>query len=248
MRAGGYDLISLNELNGVDASRLRELGREWGFAHAELLSKSPYRVGLLSRHPMRVQVAERGAPFAHGLLCVEVLALTLCITHLNPHDVQRRLREAREIAQRVPATRPFVLAGDLNTLSALDRAAHESAALVRTIRQGPHASALSRKFLDVSGGQIDYSPMQALLETPLHDVGAGSGPTVPTRVNADKMHFAQLRLDYLLVNERLLWACGQAGRLHAVVLRDESTDGLSDHFPLTLSFSLPFNANASDLG
>jgi len=87
---------------------------------------------------------------------------------------------------------------------------------------------------------MDYSPMQALLDAPLHDVGAESGPTVPTRINADKMHFAQLRLDYVLINERLHAACGEQGkRLRAVVLRDERCQGLSDHFPLSLSFALP---------
>ena len=78
--------------------------------------------------------------------------MTVCLTHLNPHDVERRLGEvtltltltltltrtltltlnpnpnpnlgeARAIVQRVPRDRPFLLAGDLNTLSGLDRAA-----------------------------------------------------------------------------------------------------------------------------
>ena len=54
------------------------------------------------------------------------------------------------------------------------------------------------------------------------------------------MHFAQLRLDYVLINERLHAACGEQGkRLRAVVLRDERCHGLSDHFPVSLSFALP---------
>ena len=111
---------------------------------------------------------------------------------------------------------------------------------MQVIRDGPHAATLSKKFLSGGRGSIDYSPMQALLDAPLHDVGAESGPTVPTRINADKMHFAQLRLDYVLINERLRAACGEQGkRLRAVVLRDERCHGLSDHFPVSLSFALP---------
>lgn len=240
VRTGGYDLVSLNELNGINEGRLSQLGREWGFEHAKLLRKSPYHIGLLSKHPLRLLATVTGSQFAHGLLCVEVLNMTVCLTHLNPHDVRRRLGEARAIAQRVPRDRPFLLAGDLNTLSGLDRAAHESVTLAQVIRDGPHAAALSKKFLSGGRGSIDYSPMQALLDAPLHDVGAESGPTVPTRINADKMHFAQLRLDYVLVNERLHAACGEQGkRLRAVVLRDERCHGLSDHFPVSLSFALP---------
>ena len=239
VRAGGYDLVTLNELNGIGADQLRAMARRWGFSHSELLQKSHYHIGLLSLHPLRLKAKDVGAQFAHGLLCVDVLSLTLCLTHLNPHDVRRRLGEARAIAQRVPSERAFLLAGDLNTLSALDQAAHERAGLAQLIRNGPHAAALSRKFLDGTQGRIDYSPMQALLEAPLHDVGVDSGPTVPTRINADRMHFAQLRLDYLLVNERMRASCGQAEGLRAAVVRDERTDGLSDHFPLTLSFAVP---------
>ena len=166
--------------------------------------------------------------------------MTVCLTHLNPHDVRRRLDEARAIAQRVPRDRPFLLAGDLNTLSVLDRAAHESASLAQVIRDGPHAAALSKKFLSGARGSIDYAPMQALLDAPLHDVGTDSGATVPTRINADRMHFAELRLDYVLVNERLRAACGGQGQhLRAVVLRDERCNGLSDHFPVSLSFAVP---------
>lgn len=242
VRTGGYDLVSLNELNGIDEGRLGQLGREWGFAHAALLRKSPYHLGLLSKHPLRVLSAARETAdhFAHGMLCAEVLNMTLCVTHLNPHDVRRRLGEARTIAQRVTRDRPFLLAGDLNTLSGLDRAAHDNVTLAQVIRAGPHAAPLSRKFLAGGRNSIDYSPMQALLDASLHDVGAESGPTVPTTINADKMHFANLRLDYILVNERLHAACGQQGkRLRAVVLRDQRCNRLSDHFPVSLSFALP---------
>ena len=35
-----------------------------------------------------------------GTAGVEVLNMTVCLTHLNPHDVRRRLDEARAIARR----------------------------------------------------------------------------------------------------------------------------------------------------
>ena len=58
---------------------LKPQGREWGFAHAALLRKSPYHLGLLSKHPLRVLSAARETAdhFAHGMLCAEVLNVTL---------------------------------------------------------------------------------------------------------------------------------------------------------------------------
>ena len=73
---------------------------------------------------------------------------------------------------------------------------------------------------------------------------------VPTSINADHMHFAQLRLDYALASKGLIEAseasaCPAAAAggaaagnhaLHAAPLRDERTNALSDHFPLLVTF------------
>ena len=81
--------------------------------------------------------------------------------------------------------------------------------------------------------------MRQLLDGHLHDVGADGGHSVPTAVNADKMHFTRLRLDYCLVNEPLLSSCGgQRGRLVGKVLRDNESSLLSDHFPLEILIDL----------
>ena len=98
--------------------------------------------------------------------------------------------------------------------------------------------------------------MKVLLDAPLTDIGAvysgrdlassGSQITVPTSINADHMHFAQLRLDYALASKGLIEASEAAaacakdaakeGALHAAPLRDDRTNSLSDHFPLLVTF------------
>ena len=167
-----------------------------------------------------------------------MLGISLCLTHLNPHDVRRRAKEARAIVKYAPPDRPFVLVGDLNTLSSLDAAEHRAHGLTQKIRAGPFAKPLRKKFLDESGAQVDYTPMQVLLEAPLTDIGATDGGySVPTTINADKMHFATLRLDYCLVNEALLAQCSARRRqVKARLVRDARTDALSDHFPLEVVF------------
>ena len=56
----------------------------------------------------QVTVRDRGALWAHGLLCARVLNTSLCVTHLNPHSGRSRLQEARASARRVlEAVRPL---------------------------------------------------------------------------------------------------------------------------------------------
>ena len=115
---------------------------------------------------------------------------------------------------------PFVLVGDLNTLSPLDKAEHDAAGLTQKIRSGPYAKQLSKKFLTKAKTAVDYTPMQLLLDAPLTDVGArGGGHSVPTSINADHMHFATLRLDYCLVNDAFVEAasCASHDKVRAVL-------------------------------
>jgi len=245
VRDGKYDVLTMNELNGFDEASLAQLGKRCGVPHSLLLSKSAYRLGILSRHPLELLVAEKAKPFAHGMLCARVLGVALCVTHLNPHDVRRRADEARAIVKRMvtDATAPVMLLGDLNTLSSLDREAHVAADLPARIRGGPYAKQLGKKFLDHARKRVDYTPMQVLLDAPLRDVGSGGGHSVPTSINADHMHFATLRLDYCLVNEPMLQSCGgQRDDLRATLVRDQRTEKLSDHYPLAVGFHAPSSA------
>ena len=120
-----------------------------------------------------------------------------------------------------------------------NRHEHQSSNLVDVINRGPFATSLGRKFLDEQRMRVNYAPMQALLDGPLYDVGANGGHTVPTALNADRMHFTKLRLDYCLVNEPLLDHCGgQRGQLTSCVVRDNKSSNLSDHFPLLINVIL----------
>lgn len=233
LRGGAYDVVTLNELNGFDSAKLRAWGARCGLPHSQLLAKSAYHLGILSRHPLTVVKAETGSPWAHGLLCVRVLGLQLCVTHLNPHDSTKRTAEARRIVSGLPRREGFMLMGDLNTLSPLDESAHAAAGLLEQVGHGPYARQLSRKFLERGGTRIDYRPMETLLRGGLHDVGVDGGHSVPTKINADHMHFAMLRLDYCLVNAHLRERCGAGAHApHAQLVRNGETDALSDHYPL----------------
>jgi exonuclease III len=52
--------------------------------------------------------------------------------------------------------------------------------------------------------------------------------SVPTLINADAMHAAEMRLDYALASRALSDACAASSWL----ARDRESEQLSDHYPL----------------
>jgi endonuclease/exonuclease/phosphatase family metal-dependent hydrolase len=78
--------------------------------------------------------------------------------------------------------------------------------------------------------------MQRLLDAGLTDLGAAveERHAVPTAVNADKMHAARMRLDYMLANAALAPAAGPARPLHTA-----DTDRLSGHYPIECVLRTP---------
>ena len=153
IRDGNFDIVTLNELNGFSEEKLNSFGSKCGLPYTQLLSKSAYKLGILSKHEITPHSHERGPEFAHGLLCVEVLDVVLCVAHLNPHDSRRRVHEAKRILTKhakpqMDSNKGFLLVGDLNTLSPLDKAHHELAGLTSKIRTGPYAKPLGKKFLN----------------------------------------------------------------------------------------------------
>ena len=200
----GVDVATFNELNGWSDSTFARLARSWGFGYSTLLETGTgYHLGLASRHPIVVEAASNQPPFHHGYLLVQVGGLRICVVHLSPSSAAHRLIEARELLRlerRTAARRPFLLFGDLNTLSPLDAAEHEASALVSALAA---EESLTRKFLtrnrpagtaatlagadatatqDVAAVElrvaapppdlaIDYAPMRELLEGGLVDAG-----------------------------------------------------------------------------
>ena len=230
LKQQAYDVVGLNELNGWNQlPGIHQLAQDWGYPHAELFvtEGSPRFVGVLSRHPIKLaETCE--VSFNHGLLHVVICGVNYLVTHLTPVDTASRERETAVLAEMVSATsQALVLMGDMNTLSILDHEEHATSGLTDVLRRDP---ALRRKFL-INDQEINYRPMQQLLEAGLTDLGATvqAAYSVPTAANRDKAHAARMRLDYILVNEAFL---GQRSEVQVRILHNEEVDTLSDHYPV----------------
>ena len=190
---GAALVVAFNELNGFDGTRFGARMREWGrFAHSAFLAApTGYHLGLASDLPLSRVRRHRGeaSPFHHGMLRATVGGgggggggLVAAVVHLSPRSAVARLAEVRELLRlrgadaaqsERGAAAPWVLLGDLNSLST-DDAAHYAeegtgsgsggadgggGATLRALRSTP---SLRRKFL-APGGEVDYAPFDALV-------------------------------------------------------------------------------------
>ena len=186
----GADVVALNELNHWDESDLASMASRSG-CHSSFLgraSRSGYHVGVLLRDPAaRVVEMNSSAPFHHALLLVraclpaggtDCVDTIVAVTHGNPHSAMARRDEMAAIAQRAEAFArqgvPFVVLGDLNTLSPHDRAHLERPAVARALAATPR---LRQKFLDNADAASvgapaapDFEPMQRLHASGLREV------------------------------------------------------------------------------
>lgn len=225
MMKQSYDIVGFNEMNGWTAEEFQRCAGSWGYPHTCLLETkiSPYFIGVAAKWPI-VTLARSASPFYHGMLHVKINGVHFLLTHMSPEDSRHREQEAAEIARRLHhITEPAVVMGDLNTLSPADREHYERVGLPQRLNAKP---SLLRKYM--VDGQINFRPMEILLEAGLKDTYEGAFQySVPTRINGDPMHAAGVRLDYILANVAL-----QALRPQSRIVRDEEVDTLSDHYPV----------------
>src|SRR5690625_542813 len=221
-----YDVIGLNELNDWDANKLQTHAKEWGYDHSVVfeMETSPYYVGFLSKTPIEI-IRKDEENFYHGLLHVKTKGTHFLIAHLTPFESSYREKETKQIAEFVQAIKePTVVMGDMNTLSPLDDAHYQREKLAERLAKG---KILSKQLL--KNGEINYQPMNTLLEAGLYDIGFTGEftSTFPTPLEHDLTKAVIRRIDYILANAEFM-------KRHpiATVIKDSEVEAISDHYPI----------------
>jgi exodeoxyribonuclease-3 len=223
LRSNNYDIVGLNEA----PITIGQIGREWGYQHSQIAVAEgrEYYVAILSKYPIHL-LDMYNTLFHHGMIHAKILDNHFIVTHLDPGDSLLRENEAlliKNIIMRI--NEPLMVMGDLNNLSPLDSKGHEENN-IRKILQSTEL--LRKKFLDLEG-DINYRPIEYLLETGLTDLldkWNANTYTVPTEYNKDSAHAVRMRLDYVLVKKFF----GHNFRVR--VIQNKVTNSLSDHYPL----------------
>lgn len=226
-----YDIAGFNEMNDwTEAEFQREmekLGMSYTFLYQ--MKTSPYFIGIASKFPIEKIHKTDEAPFHHGLLHVKIQQIHFLVTHLSPFESTVREKETAEIADYIQAIHePLMLMGDLNTLSPLDQDYY--------VNNRSKEKMIQRKFSNrqhILNGEINYQPMQTLLDAGLHDIGVGESLdySLPTKIKGELNDPVYVRIDYMLVNQAMLQLNPKSTIIHG-----EKVDVISDHYPVQGQF------------
>jgi exodeoxyribonuclease-3 len=243
------DIVVLQELNEYTPTRLAQEAATWGHSHSELLKEDGFATGITSRFPLN-DVKRLRDGFHHGLLRCQIQGIWVYVIHFHPSNFARRIEEARLLAEDIktlPKAEPrIVLAGDFNGFSPLDQAHYDQDEQLVPFFQmldqrDPNARNLNAGKMDYGG--IEAIHAQGFIDAIAHfrDPKASFAGTFPTRLVSDEDHGPDRRLDYIFVSPNLLPRVQRAE-----ILRNETTELLSDHIPITATIDLSMPRIESD--
>lgn len=227
------DVLCLQEANGWeenDQQIAKEFGEEIGLPNLVFgVSNTPYHLAIYSREPF-IDTEVHTDGILHCAIHASVHhgedVLHLWNVHLDPRTEDDRLKESDLLLSLMdPDQDQQVLAmGDFNSLSSQDD--YPDDLLEDLLAQGVTKFGEDELRFDVmenfsSGGMTDVAQEQGTADW-----------SVPTPVNDDEDHAARLRLDYLLANSNALPLVQSA-----VVEKNDTTDKISDHYPVVISLS-----------
>ncbi len=229
------DVVSLQELNGFSQKDLAEDAGSWGHSYSEILKKGGFPTGITSRYPIsHVHRIQEG--FHHGLLRCQIRDVWFYVVHFHPSNYKKRIEEAGLLEQDImslPGENPrVVLAGDFNAFSPEDEYYYgKNTKLISFFEQLDSAKSSAR---NLNHGAIDYGAIEAVSGQGFIDVVVSQRSvdspyvgTFPTRLIDDKDHGPDRRIDYIFVSPSL-----QESVLSAGILRNATTELLSDHIPV----------------
>ena len=233
------EIVMLEELCGFNQTKLEKFARMYGHKYAAIVKEDGYPVGITSKQPLDVKVKLVNG-YGHGLLHAQTYGMNILVTHLNPHDTNKRRSEARNVVEYIAKNQltNVILAGDMNSHSPFDADYMESTAIDLTAKYGGLGSK------NLLNGKIDYSIISTYMSAPLIDaiqkfVKPEDRFSYPTPIlysipkNLDVRRKTNERLDYIFLSTDLNKAL-----VEAFVWNGEETEYLSDHFPVGVDLLL----------
>lgn len=246
------DIVALEELVGFTENDLKELAASYGHPYAAIVKEEGYPVGITSRKPITV-VTRQVEGFWHGMLHVKTYGIDVIVTHLSPFEWQYRLKEARAITEYIRERKldSCLVMGDFNAYSPFDADEVEShTALKANMAEWDKKQPVYR---NMRGNKFDYSVLACFLSSGFADacqlfVPAAQRMSYPAAFlynwswGDPRLKMLGERLDYILVSPALTPYCTQA-RVH----NGTETEGISDHYPVSVELALPQRAQITVL-
>lgn len=225
------DILGLSELYDWDKDDHKKLKYFLSKAYFkyQVFATSKYNrpVGLFSIYPIKQYKIVRKV-FQTPLIKAKIRLVnnkftTIILTHLRAKNEDLRLKEIDIIFKNISLKEPTVLMGDLNSLSLEDNY-KERLLLKKAANIGLTKFGTIHLRRDVISRILKFG----LIDT-VKLFSKKFEYSVPTTYNKDKAHFAKLRLDYMFVTKKLLPKVKRS-----VIIRNQTTNQLSDHYPIVL--------------
>lgn len=233
------DILALQEMNGFTQQKLQDFARSYGHPYAILL-KEPhpdggfcFPVAITSKSPI-VNVQRVVDNMIHGLIVAEIEGRNYLVTHFNPFWAVGRGYEMDILLANVnskPADNKWLILGDLNSVSPLDKEEYDNGLLLNDIRQDMKKRTYNYNLIN---DELDYTVQQKLLDAGFIDTFKFFQPrfeaSAPTKLFYDQSKYP-LRYDYAFVSSNM-----KDDLVKCEIMKDKFTDEYSDHYPVLLIF------------
>ena len=233
------DIVALQEVNGFTQQMIQEFAESYGHPYA-IIVKEPaadgsisFPVALTSKYPI-INVRRVVDNLIHGLIVAEIEGHHFMVTHFHPFSAVKRGHEIDLVLATAKAGSPqakWLLMGDLNSVSPLDKREYDNGLVLNHIREDMKKKPHNQNLLN---NELDYSVQQKVLDAGFIDAFKKFHPafeaSAPTKLFYDQSKFP-LRYDYLYVNSAM-----QNDLIECDIIKDEFTDIYSDHYPVVLLF------------
>jgi exodeoxyribonuclease III len=222
------DFLVINEANGFDKNdnqKLRMFAKQTGLPHfnLSLSGEYEYHTAIFSKYSFAK--TERIKPMRNAGILTNIKTdfglLSIAGVHLTPYAEGLRLKELDSIIARQKQYKNKILMGDMNSLSATDGYNKEmikkfnNYQLEKFTTNGKFRFDIINKI--TSFGYLDTAPI----------FNKQKVNTVPTKINQDKAHSINVRVDYIFVSESLK----RIVKNYSVV-KNSLTKKASDHYPI----------------
>lgn len=245
------EIVALEELVGFTEKELTELAAAYGHPYVAIVKEEGYPVGLTSRQPIQV-VKKQVEGFWHGMLHAQSYGLDLIVTHLSPFQWDYRLKEAKAITRYIRDNKldSCLIMGDFNAYSPFDAEEVETHTELKKNMRGWDKA--HPEYGNMRGEQFDYSVLSQFLSQGFADpvkmfVPATKRMSYPTATLYEwqwgdaRLPLLGERLDYILVSPDLVPHC-----INASVHNGKALEGISDHYPVSLTLGNIRTRSADD--
>lgn len=239
IKAQDTDILALQEMNGFTQRSLQDFAESYGHPYA-ILVKEPepdggisFPVAITSKYPI-VNVHRVVDNLIHGLIVAEIEGRHYMVTHFHPFSAVKRGHEIDLMLATMkskPAQNKWLVMGDLNSVSPLDKEEYDNGLVLNHIRQDMKKKPHNQNLIS---NELDYSVQQKVLNAGFIDTfkffHPGFEASAPTKLFYDQSTFP-LRYDYLYVSGNM-----KGDLVKCEIIKDHFTDIYSDHYPVMLIF------------